>query len=63
MFDQISNKIPTEKLEMEEFSCLSELGKFSKDRDTGFQEKIAQFFWDIIISKESRNLELLDSCV
>ena len=63
MFDQIKNKIPAEKLEMEEFSCLSELGKFTKDRDADFQEKIADFFWDIIVSKGSRNLELLDSCV
>jgi hypothetical protein len=35
MFDEIK-KIPEDKLEMEEFSCLSELGKFTKDRDAGF---------------------------
>ena len=35
MFEEIK-KIPQDKLEMEEFSCLSELGKFSKDREAGF---------------------------
>jgi hypothetical protein len=63
MFDQIRNKIPREKLDMEEISCLSELGKFSKDRDACFHEKVAEFFWDYIVSTGPKNLELLDSCV
>ena len=36
IFDKIKNDIPTEKLDMEEFSTLSELGKYSKDKDSGF---------------------------
>jgi hypothetical protein len=63
IFDEIKNKIPTEKLDIEEFNCLSELGKYSKDRVAGFQERIADFFWDIILSKGSKNLQLIESCV
>jgi hypothetical protein len=48
---------------MEEFSTLSELGKYSKDKDSGFQEKVAEFFWDIIVSSGSKNLELIESCI
>jgi hypothetical protein len=33
---KIRHDIPTEKLGMEEFACLSELGKYPKDRDAGF---------------------------
>jgi hypothetical protein len=36
IFDMIRNHTPLEKLDMEEFSCLSELGKYVKDRDSGF---------------------------
>jgi len=62
IFDRIRNDIPPDKLDMEEFTCLSELGKFSKDKDSGFQEKVARFFWDVIVSSGSKNLELIDSC-
>lgn len=63
IFDQIKNHIPPEKLEMEEFSCLSELGKYAKDKDSGFQENVAGFFWDVIVQSGSKNLELVDSCI
>jgi hypothetical protein len=59
----IRNHTPAEKLDMEEFSCLSELGKYAKDKDSGFQEKVAQFFWELIVSKDSKNLELVDNCI
>lgn len=36
IFDKIRTETPVDKLEMEEFNCLSELGKFSKDRDSQF---------------------------
>ena len=36
IFDMIRNHTPAEKLDMEEFSCLSELGKYAKDKDSGF---------------------------
>jgi hypothetical protein len=39
---------------MEEFTCLSELGKYSKDKDAGFSERVAQFFWDLIVSKDTK---------
>ena len=32
--DQIKSYI--DKLDMEEFNCLSELGKYAKDKDSGF---------------------------
>jgi hypothetical protein len=48
---------------MEEFSCLSELGKYAKDKDSSFQEKVASFFWDVIVNSGTKNLELVDSCI
>lgn len=36
VFDRIRNDTPIEKLGMEEFTCLSELGKYSKDKEAGF---------------------------
>jgi len=63
IYDQIKNNIPPEKLEMEEFSCLSELGKYAKDKDSNFQEKVAEFFWGVIVKSGSKNLELVESCI
>jgi hypothetical protein len=48
---------------MEEFTCLSELGKFPKDKEAGFQEKVVNFFWELVTSKETKNVELLNNCV
>jgi len=63
IFDKIKNEIPTEKLDMEEFSTLSELAKYSKDKESGFQERVAGFFWDLIVASGSSNLELIDNCI
>ena len=62
LYEKIRHEIPLEKLGMEEFTLLSELGKYSKDKDAGFQEKVAQFFWDLIVSRDTKNLELVDNC-
>lgn len=52
-----------DKLDMEEFNCLSELGKYAKhDGESNFQEKVALFFWDIILDADTKNLELINSC-
>ena len=48
---------------MEEFTCLSELGKWSKDKDSTFQERVAEFFWALIVSPDTRNTELIENCV
>jgi hypothetical protein len=48
---------------MEEFSCLSEMGKHPKDKEAGFQEKVVEFFYEIITGKGIKNTELLDTCV
>jgi hypothetical protein len=63
LFDRIRLDTPVEKLGMEEFTCLSELGKYTKDKESGFQEKVAQFFWALIVSPDTRNTELIDNCV
>jgi len=63
IYDRIQKDVPVERLGMEEFTCLSELGKYAKDRSGGFQEKVASFFWGLIISPDTRNTELLDNCI
>ena len=62
IFEQMSQHTARDKLDMEEFNCLSELGKYAKHDGSNFQEKVAQFFWDIILDAETRNLELISSC-
>jgi hypothetical protein len=64
LFGKIKHEIPPEKLGMEEFACLSELGKYgSKEKGAGFSERVAQFFWDLIVSKETKSLELIENCI
>jgi hypothetical protein len=63
ILDQIKNHTPIEKLDMEEFNCLSELGRYPKDSEPGFHEKVAEFFWDLIVSRSTNNLELIDNCI
>jgi len=63
LYNKIRTEVPPEKLGMEEFSCLSELGKYPKDKDAGFQEKVVEFFWDLIVSSDTKNMELIDNCV
>jgi hypothetical protein len=63
LFHRIKHEVPAEKLGMEEFTCLSELGRYSKDQAAGFQGKVAEFFWDLILSRDTANLELIDNCI
>jgi hypothetical protein len=63
IFEKIKNEVPRDKLGMEEFTCLSELGKYPKDKEAGFQERVVEFFWELIVSKDTKNVELLDNCV
>lgn len=63
IFNKIKNDTPIEKLGMEEFTCLSELGKYSKDREGSFQEEVAQFFWALVVSPDTKNAELLSNCI
>jgi len=63
IFEQISKHTPVEKLDQEEFSCLSELAKYSRTRDPEFAQKVADFFWNLIVASGSKNLELVDSCI
>jgi len=59
-FNQIIES-PIEKLVMEDFQCLSEFGKFTKD-DT-FKEKCANFFWKIISSSASCREDIVQTAV
>lgn len=63
IFDRIRQDTPADKLGMEEFSCLGELGKYAKDKNGEFQEKVGQFFWGLIVSPETKNVELIDNCI
>jgi hypothetical protein len=63
VFDHIKQETPVEKLGMEEFTCLSELGKYAKDKEANFQERVAQFFWGLVVSPDTKNTELLDNCI
>ena len=63
IFQKIKTEVPRSKLGMEEFSCLSEMGKHPKDKEAGFQEKVVEFFYEIITGKGIKNTELLDTCV
>ena len=63
IFEQMSEHTARDKLDMEEFNCLSELGKYSKhEGESDFQERVAQFFWDIVLDADTKNLELINSC-
>lgn len=63
IFNKIKNDTPIEKLGMEEFTCLSELGKYSKDLEGEFQGQVAQFFWGLVVSPDTKNAELLSNCI
>lgn len=62
VFEQMSQHTARDKLDMEEFNCLSELGKYAKHDGSNFQERVAQFFWDIVLDADTKNLELINSC-
>lgn len=59
-FAQIK-QIPPEKIALEEFQCLSELGKNSKD--PSFKGQVTDFFWQIICNSDSYKEELVNNCI
>ena len=48
-------------LDMSDFELLSEIGRFGQD--DGFKNKLAEFFWRIVVSAEDCDEELLTSCI
>ena len=46
---------------IEEFQCLSELGKNSKDPK--FKSNVTDFFWDIICNSDNYKEELVNNCI
>lgn len=60
IFEQIK-LIPADKLAMEEFTCLSELGKYAKE--DSFKEAVSAFFWQIICTSEAYKEELVTTCI
>lgn len=58
------NKItqtPSDKLSMEEFNALSELGKYCKNQE--FMSKVSSFFWKIITEASFHTDELVENCI
>lgn len=53
--------MPAEKIAMEEFQCLSELGKYGKSDD--FKEEVSQYFWRIICNSDLYKDDLVNSCI
>ena len=47
---------------MDDFNCLQELGKYSKDKDNGFKDKVTKYFWQLIVKSGTKNTELLEHC-
>jgi hypothetical protein len=39
------------------------LAKYSKARDPGFSERVADFFWELVVASGSKNAELVESCI
>jgi hypothetical protein len=63
IFNNISST-PVERIEQDELNCLSELGKYSRERDFfEFNERVSSFFWEVVMSEQSRNLELIEECI
>jgi hypothetical protein len=58
------NKItatPNDKLSMEEFNALGELGKYCKNAE--FMQKVSNFFWKIITEAAYHTDELIENCI
>lgn len=47
---------------MDDFNCLQELGKYSKDKDSLFKDKVLKYFWQLIVKSGSKNTVLLEHC-
>lgn len=60
LFDEIT-KTPANKLGMEEFDALQNMGKFS--RSTEFQTKTSEFFWGIITDSDQHKADLIENCI
>ena len=60
LFREIT-QTPANKLGMEEFNALSDLGKYGKD--VNFQTKVSDFFWRIITDSGKYKDELLENCI
>jgi hypothetical protein len=59
-FEQI-RQVPNEKLAIEEFQCLSELGKYA--RDDKFKANVSDFFWNIVCNSDNVKEDLVNSCI
>jgi hypothetical protein len=58
------NKItatPNDKLSMEEFNALGELGKYCRNPE--FMQKVSNFFWKIITEAAYHTDELIENCI
>lgn len=66
IFDKICNGIPAAKLDMEDFNCLSELGRCSRDREAPFHKNVTKFFWRIATGGDHEDpvgsLEVIEHC-
>jgi len=60
MFNEVT-QTPAQKLDMQDFDVLSELGKYCKSES--FKDKLSEFFWRIIADSEQYNDELLQNCI
>lgn len=66
-FEKICTEIPTEKLDMEDFNCISELGKFSREKESDFMTKVTKFFFTIATAaagtdEKPSHVEVIDHC-
>jgi ubiquitin carboxyl-terminal hydrolase 34 len=53
--------IPPEQMTNEEFHCLCELGKVSKDSE--FKRLVSDFFWDIVCNSDQYKDDLVTNCI
>ena len=60
LFTEIT-KTPANKLGMEEFDALQNMGKFSRSAD--FTIKTSEFFWNIITDSDEHKAELIENCI
>lgn len=67
-FDQICTGIPAEKLDMDDFSLISELGKFQYNNESPFVVKVQKFFFKIATAaagypdEKPSSLEVIKHC-
>ena len=60
LFTEIT-KTPANKLGIEEFDALQNMGKFS--RSSEFTIKTSEFFWSIITDSDQHKADLIDNCI